>query len=247
MYQSRFPSWSFWLPDEDARGIVWTKHLRFENTERGRESESNRGAFGSQRVSLLKPQGPLRNPDKEVHTKVSSRMHSRSQKWEQSKRPARGVNKLWSTHTAAACCMGNKNGLYQRPIKLTFFFKGWKKKVGDFVRKREEKKTWRKYFWMPRVVFTAVRIIARFVFSFRFSILSKYEMSTPCFLSRGEGRRDKDYFTQVEPYGAAKPFVLPCILQVSPRGTDSGPSLLPRLDPWRGHCSLGDIILLSGG
>lgn len=85
---------------------------------------------------------------------------------------------------------------------------------------------------MPRVVFIAVRIIARFLFLFRFSILSKYEMSVPRFPSRGNGRRDQHHFTQVEPYGAAKPSVPPCMsLQVSPRGTDSGPSLLPRLDP----------------
>lgn len=104
--------------------FVWTKHLRFENTERGRESESNRGAFGSQRASPLKPQGPLRNPDKAVHTKVGSHTHSPSRRWEQPKHPASRVNKLWSTHTAAACCMGN-----QRPMKLTLFLKGWKRRL----------------------------------------------------------------------------------------------------------------------
>lgn len=117
--------------------FVWTKHLRFENTERGRESESNRGAFGSQRASLLLS---LRDRSEIQHTKVSSHMHSRSQKWEQPKHPAREVNKLWSTHTAAACCMSNKKWSLSQTYKTCIIFKRMEKKIGDFVWKKEKKR-----------------------------------------------------------------------------------------------------------
>lgn len=119
--------------------FVWTKHLRLENAERGRESESNRVRSQSRIRACLS----LRDRS-EIQTRTCTLRPSpagipESPKCQEPKYPARGVNKLRSTHTAA-CGMGNKND--QRPIKLTFlfFFKGWKKRAGDFVQKREEKR-----------------------------------------------------------------------------------------------------------
>lgn len=81
---------------------------------------------------------------------------------------------------------------------------------------------------MPRVVFIAVRIIARFLFLFRFSILSKYEMSMPAFLVVGTGEEINIISHKWSPMEQPSPLSRPaCHSRSLPEALTLGPAFCP--------------------
>lgn len=79
---------------------------------------------------------------------------------------------------------------------------------------------------MPRVVSMDVKNHKWILFLFRRSVLSTDCERTLPFLGEGGGEELNVISHKQSPVGAATPWSCPA-LQVSPRGTDSGPSLCP--------------------
>lgn len=112
-------------------------------------------------------------------------------------------------------------------------------------------KTDRKGTRMPRVVSMDVKNHKWILFFFRRSVLSTDCEHTLLFLGEGGGEELNVISHKQSPVGAATPWSCSA-LQVSRRGTDSGPSLCPPrppplLDHEKSIVLQGDIILLPGG
>lgn len=89
---------------------------------------------------------------------------------------------------------------------------------------------------MPKLVFMDVRIMGGFCFCSVFSLLSRYEMSTPRFSRRGEGRGDAQTFLYTSRALSSSQALCPA-WPVIPGLAASGPSL------WPGWTDEGAIVL----